>query len=216
MTVEISGGEFVFNGNTGKASMSKSFKPVSGNISTELIMLYPDMADGFTYALTSGGTPIVSFTTKDGKMYANGKELRSYSNYMWYMVRLYADTATQKATIKVSGKTIATDIPFASAASTLDGLYLASENNGGKTLKLDDIIVEKIVDYADYPSERSFLPVRTITSSVSTSATCGETVTIGVGTTFRRMTKTSRCLAGMTRVCRRLPTGNQVHGRTRH
>ena len=153
MTVESSGGEFVFNGNTGKASMSKSFKPVSGNISTELIMLYPDMADGFTYALTSGGTPIVSFTTKDGKMYANGKELRSYSNYMWYMVRLYADTATQKATIKVSGKTIATDIPFASAASTLDGLYLASENNGGKTLKLDDIIVEKIVDYADYPSE---------------------------------------------------------------
>lgn len=116
--------------------MSKSFKPVSGNISTELIMLYPDMADGFTYALTSGGTPIVSFTTKDGKMYANGKELRNYSNYMWYMVRLYADTATQKATVKVSGKTIATDIPFAAAASTLDGLYLASENNGGKTLKL--------------------------------------------------------------------------------
>ena len=53
-------------------------------------------------------------------------------------------------------KTIATDIPFASAASTLDGLYLASENNGGKTLKLDDIIVEKIVEYADYPSGQHF------------------------------------------------------------
>ena len=153
MTVEVSGGEFVFKGNTGKASMSKSFKAVSGNISTELILLYPEMADGFTYALTSGGTPIVSFTTKDGKMYANGKELRSYSNYMWYMVRLYADTATQTATIKVSGKTIAKDIPFAAAASTLDGLYIASENNGGKTLKLDDIIVEKIPDYDNYPSE---------------------------------------------------------------
>ena len=34
-----------------------------------------------------------------------------------------------------------------------------------------------------------------------------ETAIIGAGTTSRRMTKTSRCSAGMTKVCRRLPTG---------
>lgn len=153
MTVSASGGEFVFEGNTGKASLAKDFKATSGKVAADMIMLYPEYADGATFALTSGGTPIVTFTTKDGKMYANGKELREYKGYMWYMVRLLADTDKQTAEIKVSGKTIAKDIPFAAAATSLDGLLISSENNGGKKLLIDDISVEKIPVYDNYPSE---------------------------------------------------------------
>jgi len=153
MTVVANGGEFQFNGNEGKAALSKSFTPASGEIALDLIMLYPEMADGAQIALTSGGTPVVSFTTKDGKMYANGKELREYAGYMWYMVRLVADTNTQKALIKVSGKTVATDIPFATAASTIDGVLISSENNGGKIFRVDDIEIQKLPIYTDYPSE---------------------------------------------------------------
>ncbi|MGN1121297.1 MAG: stalk domain-containing protein, partial [Eubacteriales bacterium] len=153
MTVSASGGEFVFDGNTGKASLSKDFTATSGKIAAELIMLYPEIADGATFALTSGGTPIVSFTTKDGKMYANGTELREYKGYMWYMVRLIADTDKQTAEIKVSGKTVAENIPFAAAASALDGILISSENNGGKKLRIDDITVQKLPVYDNYPSE---------------------------------------------------------------
>lgn len=153
MKVEATGGEFVFSGETGKASLTKSFKASSGEIEAQLIMLYPEMADGATIALTSGGTPVVSFTTKDGKMYANGKELREYSEYMWYMVRINANTDKQTAEIKVSGKSVAKDIPFAVKADTLDGIYISSEDNGGKKLRIDDIVVEKIPEYTNYPSE---------------------------------------------------------------
>ena len=83
-------------------------------------MLYPEMADGAKIALTSGGKDVVSFTTNAGKMYANGKELREYSEFMWYMVRLVADTDTKTAEIKVSGKTVAKDIPLEILASDID------------------------------------------------------------------------------------------------
>lgn len=153
MTVTAESGEFVFNGNSGKASLSKDFKATSGKIAAELIMLYPELGDGATFALTSGGTPVVSFTTSDGKMYANGQELREYKGYMWYIVRIVADTETQTAEIKVSGKTIEEAVPFAVQASSIDGILISSENNAGKTLKIDDITVQKLPVYDNYPSE---------------------------------------------------------------
>ena len=153
MTVVAKSGEYQFNGNEGKASISRSFAAASGEIALDLIMLYPEMADGAEIALTSGGAPVVSFTTKDGKMYANGKELREYAGYMWYMIRLVANTNTQKAYVKVSGKTVATDIPFATAATAIDGVLISSENNGGKIFRVDDLEIRKLPVYDNYPSE---------------------------------------------------------------
>ncbi len=152
-TATIKSGELVFSGKTGKASATKSFEKTQDKLAAELIMLYPEMEDGFTFALTSGGKNVVSFTTKDGKMYAGSKELRSYDDMMWYMVRINADTATQTAEIKVSGKTIAKDVPFEIKADYIDGILLSSEATDGKLLRIDDVTVERLPEYDDYPSE---------------------------------------------------------------
>jgi len=151
--VSVASGEFVFTGNEGKASLTKSFTPASGKVAARLIMLYPEPEDGFGFALTSGGKNVITFTTKNGKMYAGATELREYSDMMWYMVRIVADTKTQTAQIKVSGKTIAENIPFETKADSIDGIVLLGENLGGKKVRVDDVTVEVIPQYDNYPSE---------------------------------------------------------------
>ena len=153
VTATVKNGELLFDGASGKAAVSKAFTGISGKAALDFIMLYPEMADGGAFTLTSGGVPVVEFAAKGGKFTANGRELRDYAGYMWYMVRVIADTDTQKATVKVSGKVVAEDIPFAAAANVIDGIVISSENNGGKALRVDDVSVEQLVEAADYPSE---------------------------------------------------------------
>ena len=51
MTVVANGGEYQFNGTTGKASIAKDFTAASGEVALDLIMLYPEIADGAEIAL---------------------------------------------------------------------------------------------------------------------------------------------------------------------
>lgn len=153
VTASVASGEFVFSGNEGKATVTKSFTPASGKVASKLIMLYPEMEDGFGFSLTSGGKNVLTFTTKDDKMYAGTTELRKYDDMMWYIVRIVADTKTQTAQIKVSGKTVAENVPFEAAADFIDGITLFAENLGGKKVRVDDVMVEVIPEYQNYPTE---------------------------------------------------------------
>lgn len=146
-------GEFVFSGNGGKATLKKSFEKANDKISADYIVLFPTKADGFSFAITSGEKNAIEFSVKDGKMYSGDKLLRECTDMMWYMIRVEADTRTQTAKIKVSGKTVAENVPFANKADYFDGIsFTASELNDAK-VRIDDITVEPLPEYDNYPSE---------------------------------------------------------------
>ena len=151
--VTVKSGEFLFTGKEGKTSVTKNFEKTSGKVALRFIVLYPEKANGFTAALTSEGKNVLTFKTQDSKMFIGSKELRNCTNNMWYMVRIVADTETQTAEIKVSGKTIAKDVPFEIKAFALDGIVLSTEKLGGATVRVDDITLEPVAEYENYPEE---------------------------------------------------------------
>ena len=143
---------------SGTATEAKaSFKSdrLSGNVIFEGLEYMSAKTDGLCLSLKYDGNDIVKlYTAEDGKFYANEVEVKdSYLANFWNILRIEADTDTNKAVIKINGKVKGT-VDFLRNAPYIDSfeLSLVAEDNTC-TAKFDDIqfYQEQVVD--DYVPE---------------------------------------------------------------
>lgn len=148
-SVQTEGGNLVLKSeNKCEASVTKIFKPQSGNVCFESFFFMPEIEDGAKVTLCCGKKNVLEFYTEDGNFYANGTPLRYARNEMWYRLRFELDTDKKHALIKVNGKNIET-VKFASRVDFIDNVKysLCAEN---ATLMVDYVKLFHIIDYVDY------------------------------------------------------------------
>ena len=106
-------------------SAYKAFAPVSG-IAVAETSFFPGSKQHLSFAMLSGNTPIVVFTSDDNAFYANGVNVYDgYSTKCWYDLRVEADTESGEALIKVNGRKVGS-VPFAAETATVDGISVAN------------------------------------------------------------------------------------------
>ena len=140
-TVTNTSGEFVLSP---ASSLTRSFAARTDPTVFSLNAYLPNGTGGVSFALRSGNDDIVRFTAANGKLYANGVELKSFTDKLWYKLRVEANPYTQTADIKVNSKVLAT-VPFLTQTVTFDGIALT--NTGNTTVKADDLMVYSLIDY---------------------------------------------------------------------
>lgn len=148
--------------NTGsKASASASFDRVSGRVNAECLQYMDTLNDGFEMSLKYNGKNVVRLYVSGSKFYANGKELREYGRIInkirytefWNVLRIEADTDTNKADIKINGKVVGT-VDFLCNAPYFDSLSFSSQSNGNNyTVRLDEVVVYQVQKVDDYVPE---------------------------------------------------------------
>ena len=118
-----------------KGSASKSFEPLSGQVCTDVSFKLDKFQSAYIN-LSSGGKKLISITSDDKKLYANGKEICEYVPDMWYRLRIDADTFSGKADIYLNGRVQAT-ADFLDAATSIDTLTLG--NNDSDSVEFDTV-----------------------------------------------------------------------------
>lgn len=131
----------------GGVTTERSFEPISGKVSFRSTALLPNGSTG-SISLRAGGEAVVEITAKNGKFYANGIELKQFTDQLWYDLRIEADMQTQKADIKVNNQVVKT-VSFLVKTSYVDGICLT--NSGTVAFSLDNIMVNNLLDY-DVPA----------------------------------------------------------------
>lgn len=148
------------------ATLGRSFTTSSGKLVWEFKWMLPAKVDGAKAQLRNGSTTALTFTTSAGALaYLNsgGTAVSLWPNYkanVWYIVRVIANPATQKADIYINGKLKGSQVAFAASATTLDNVLFSSSLAGTGTLWVDDIYV-----YDFQPDAADYVPaVQTVTS----------------------------------------------------
>ena len=132
------------------SSATKKFDPVSGKLAFEAMILLPEKVDGATVSLLSGDAAIITFETRDGKIYVGDKMVNDYIANVWQTLHVEADTETGKADIYVNGKNRAT-VDF--SAESLDGIKIAFAPEEDAVMWFDDVEVYPVIEHEDYPDE---------------------------------------------------------------
>ncbi|MBQ8758546.1 MAG: glycoside hydrolase family 99-like domain-containing protein, partial [Clostridia bacterium] len=128
----------------------KYFEAASGKLVLEAYIHTPAAVSGVYVSAKCGDTDVVKVVTDGNKFVAStGEALRTYRDNIWQCIRIEADTASQKAVIKIDGKKVA-EVAFANAASYLDNIEIGATPSANTTLTFDDVTVYTMHDYADY------------------------------------------------------------------
>lgn len=122
---------------------ARSFDALGAKVSFNLNTYLANGSAG-AFELCAGETAIVEISAKDGSLYANGRRLKSFTDQMWYHLRVEADTETQKAVIKLNNKIIDT-VDFLAKKNYVDQIRF--KNSGTTAILLDDIMVYNLLDY---------------------------------------------------------------------
>ena len=113
---------------SGNTNAKKTFKKATGKVIAEAYVLLDK--DYLTYGgkaldnsayftIKSADTAVVTIKNTGNKWYANGQLLtlptagNVFTSNVWQCLRIEADTNTQKALIKINGKVVGENIPFA-------------------------------------------------------------------------------------------------------
>ena len=131
------------------STATKSFDPVTGKFYFQTYVLLPKKTDGAKVALMGGGNEVFTFTTKNGKFFIGDTELYDYTDNVWYLLSLDADTNTGLADIKINGKKKAT-VNFTS--KIFDGVNVSFAPSEDAVMWFDDVELYPLVDHYDYPS----------------------------------------------------------------
>lgn len=126
---------------------ARYFNPISGNANAD-IEFNLTKGQAISYALKSGLKNVVTFSSDDKNFYANGEKI--YENYvqnLWYRIRLQADADTQKATVWLNGRKIAT-VDYAEAATSVDNIFVT--NTDEQTVIFDNVRVFEKIKRDDY------------------------------------------------------------------
>ena len=133
-----------------KHSATKTFDAVSGNIIAETFILLPKGQSGAYVSIGGAGNTAVKVVT-DGNTFksGDGTELRKYTDNIWQLIRIEADTNTQTALIKIDGKKCAT-VNFENAVSAIDTITVGFDATQPAIMWFDDVMVTKYTEPADY------------------------------------------------------------------
>jgi len=139
-TFASNGGTLELSSNAGtKTGMYKPFAPASGNVVLETYIHLPTDINGAKVALKNGDKDIFSLTTKDGNFVtADGTVVKYVTKNLWHIVRFEADTATDKALVKINGKVVGT-YDFDAAADVIDGLEITYKPATAAKMYVDEI-----------------------------------------------------------------------------
>ena len=130
---------------TDAGKITKKFSPVGDKFVYETFLLVPKGQPAYV-ALMNGNKEAVKVTaTADGKFMCGNTTLREFDNRVWQLIRVEADTASNKAVIKINGKKFGT-VDFNEDAT--DEIVIAFEGKG--EMLVDDVELYNVFDYADY------------------------------------------------------------------
>ena len=131
----------------------RSFKAISGLAIMETYMLLPEGDDGAYFTITSGGTPVIKVETAGNKFVSGGKDLISFSDNIWQLIRIEANTYTQTYSVRIRGKLVAENVPFLVKASHFDGLEIGITPDADCVMWFDDVEAYETFEYDDYCPE---------------------------------------------------------------
>ena len=154
----------------GKTSYAKkNFKKTGGKVIIEGYMLLDDTAntasDGDTsFTVYSADVPVITVKSTGGAWYSVGNnsntKLRDIDAEIWQRIRIEADTATQKARIRVNGKLVASEVDFLVKADGFDAIEISHTAATAGVLWFDDIEVYETFDYnASADADNRYVPV---------------------------------------------------------
>ena len=115
------------------APYSTSFAPMGGDKVISEFQIKTETNHVSSYKVYSGASEVAVFTNDENGFYVNGEKV--YENYyttMYYRMRFELDMNTQTVDVKLNGRYVAEDIPFASATASVDRVTF--ESNVDKTL----------------------------------------------------------------------------------
>lgn len=128
----------------------KSFTAASGKLAFETMILLPEKVDGASVSLMSGDRAVITFETRDGKIYVGDKMVNDYIANVWQTLHIEADTEAGKADIYVNGKNKAT-VDF--SAESFDGVKIGFAPKSDAVMWFDDVEIYPVFEYADYPEK---------------------------------------------------------------
>lgn len=138
----------------GENSFAKrDFKSINGLAIMETYMLLPTGDDGAYFTVTSGGTPVIKVETSGNKFKSAGKELIGFSDNIWQLIRIEANTYTQTYSVRIRGKLVAENLPFLVKASHFDGLEIGITPADDCVMWFDDVEAYETFEYDDYCPE---------------------------------------------------------------
>ena len=126
------------------AKVVREFDKTSGKVCFALKYLTRTDSEDVKLSLLCGGKRV--FTIKDtgsATETLSGKTVRKHNVYVWQMLRIEADTDTQKAFVKHNGKKCG-EFDFDTKADCFDGIEISYETQNGGTVKFREISVFKI------------------------------------------------------------------------
>ncbi len=130
------------------ATAKKTFSKANGTVSAQNYFILPK-AGTYSYTLKSGNADVVNFEAKDGKFYANGKEMYTYTKNMWYRLRVNVDLNAKKADILLNGRSIGEVELYSNGA--IDNFVV--KTGAGTQARLDDIKIYETYNHDDYVPE---------------------------------------------------------------
>ncbi len=132
------------------SSAVKTFEDTTGVVTAQTNFLLP-LGGNATMSLLSGDKAGVTFEAKDGKFYAGGKELYTYTKNMWYRLRINANTTTGKADILLNGRSIG--VVDLATTDAINGFSVTA--GAASQINLDYLTIFENVDHliADYVPE---------------------------------------------------------------
>ena len=147
------------NVSAGKTTYAKrSFDKASGIVVAEAYVLLDDGSAASTLSnkayltLKSEGTAVLTIKSNGTNWYSGRKKLRAFTSNVWQLIRLEANTNTQKATVKINGKVVG-EIAFSAKVDGFDGIEFGVEATTDDVVWFDDIKVFETFEYDDYCPE---------------------------------------------------------------
>ena len=131
----------------------RDFKAISGLAIMEAYMLLPTGDDGAYFTVTSGGIPVIKVETAGNKFKSANKDLITFSDNIWQLVRIEANTYTQTYSVRIRGKLVAENLPFLVKASHFDGLEIGIAPSSDCVMWFDDVEAYETFEYDDYCPE---------------------------------------------------------------
>jgi len=153
LTVNSSEEAMLNVGANGTGSGNIPFEKTGGNLCFTMLFNLNSTTNGLEIALRNQTATAVRFSAQNNQFYAGTTRLKSgILNDFWYLLRIEANTDTQKAVIKLNGKILDT-IEFETAQGLLDNLQISLSGSNAVNVKWDDVQVFPLIDYADYVPE---------------------------------------------------------------
>ena len=126
------------------AKVTHDFDKTSGKVCFALKYLTKTNNEDVKFSLLCDGKR--AFTVKDTGSCAetlSGNTLRKHSVYVWQMLRIEADTKTQKAFVKLNGKKCG-EFDFDAKADYFNGIEISYETENGGAVKFTEVAVFEI------------------------------------------------------------------------